>query len=72
MSRMSRIQNLATKISGAKTAESLTTREVVKELMTQLTTPKIKALADAMEDFLVDQLTDDPALLEKVREEYGI
>jgi len=40
--------------------------------MAQLETPKVKALADAMEDFLVDKLTDDPALLDKVREEYGI
>ena len=69
---MNRIQRLATKLSGAKTAESPSTREVVKELMAQLETPKVKALADAMEDFLVDKLTDDPALLDKVREEYGI
>ena len=66
---MNRIQRLAIKLSGEKT---LSTREIVKELMTQLETPKVKALADAMEDFLVDKLTDDPALLNKVSEEYGI
>jgi len=66
---MNRIQRLAIKLSGEK---ALSTREVVKELMTQLETPKVKALADAMEDFLVDKLTDDPALLEKVQKEYGI